>query len=231
MNCNGIAMAAAMAALCCAVAAGCGKIEKAGLLATHRAGEIVGKGSAEFFSGVGEGIEDVTSENIPDVLEAISSRRSVREFDATKPVDDATVEKLLEAAMCAPTALDKRPWEFIVVRDAGKLAKIAEKLPYSRVGNGARLAIVVCGDTAASDMWVPDCSAASMNILLAAHGLGLGAVWTAAHPGEERVAALREILGIPDGIVPLNVIPIGYPAETGVPKIKWNRDKIHRDQW
>ncbi len=227
----GFAMVAMAASLCCTFMAGCDKLEKTGRSATRKAGEIVGKGSAEFFSGVGEGIEDVTNNKRPDVLTAISERRSVRKFDATKPVDDATVIKLLKSAMCAPTAQDKRPWEFVVVRDSDKLARIAEKLPYSRVGNGAQLAIVICGDTAVSGLWAEDCSAASMNLLLAAHGLGLGAVWTDARHGDDRISALREILGIPDRVIPLNVIPIGYPGEEGKPKDKWNPTKIHYDQW
>ena len=116
-------------------------------------------------------------------------------------------------------------------------AQFANKLPNSRVGNGAPLAIVVCGTTDngipgnGKECWIHDCSAASMNLLLAAHGLGLGAVWTGVYPGEDRIAAVREILAIPDGYLPLNVIPIGYPAEDPPVKDKWNPAKIHADRW
>lgn len=173
----------------------------------------------------------------PDVLTAISTRKSIRKFNVSKPVEDEKVEKMLRAAMCAPTAMDKRPWEFIVVKDPAKLAALAERLPYSRVGNGAKLAIVVCGSLdnglpgRGKEYWIHDCSAATMNLLLAAHAQGLGAVWTGVYPGEERIAAVREILAIPDGFMPLNVIPVGYPAENPPAKDKWNPAKIHYDKW
>lgn len=147
--------------------------------------------------------------NVPDILSAIATRKSVRKFDPLRTVEDEKVEKILKAAMCAPSAMDKRPWEFVVVKDKTQLKKLGERLPYSRVGNGAQLAIVVCGSLdnglpgRGKEYWIHDCSAASMNILLAAHGLGLGAVWTGVYPGEDRIAAVREILAIPDGYAPL----------------------------
>jgi len=139
--------------------------------------------------------------------------------------------------MCAPSAMNKQPWEFVVVRDAATLKAIGDALPYSRVGNGAQAAIVVCGNEdnglpgRGKEYWIHDCSAASMNILLAAKALGLGAVWTGVYPGEDRVATVRKILSIPDGFMPLNVIPIGYPAENPPPKDKWNPAKVHKDCW
>lgn len=173
----------------------------------------------------------------PGLFETIASRTSIRKFDPTKPVSDADVEKILRAGMCAPSAMDRRPWEFIVVRDKAKLAALGSRLPYSRCGNGAQAAIVVCGNLdnglpgRGKEYWIHDCSAATMNILLAAKGLGLGAVWTGVYPGEDRVAVVREVLSIPEGYAPLNVIPLGYPAENPVPKDKWNAGKIHRDAW
>ena len=174
---------------------------------------------------------------VPDVLTAISTRKSVRKFDPLRAVEDEKVEKILKAAMAAPSAMDKRPWEFVVVKDKAQLKKLGERLPNSHCGSGAQVAIVVCGTTdnglpgRGKEYWIHDCSAASMNILLAAKGLGLGAVWTGVYPGEERIAAVRETLGIPDGYLPLNVIPLDYPAEKPTPKDKWNPAKVHRDQW
>jgi len=173
----------------------------------------------------------------PLLFKTIQTRGSCRQFDPNRPVDDATLEKLLRAAMCAPSAMDRRPWEFIVVRDKAQLKAIAEKIPNSRVGNGAQAAIVVCGSQdnglpgRGKEYWIHDCSAASMNILLAAHGLGLGAVWTAGFPSEERVNALRGILLIPATHMPLCVIPIGYPLAPVVAKDKWNPAKIRSDRW
>ena len=173
----------------------------------------------------------------PGLFEAIASRTSIRKFDPSKPVADADIEKILKAGMCAPSAMDRRPWEFIVVRDKAKLAALGSRLPYSRCGNGAYVAIVVCGNLdnglpgRGKEYWIHDCSAATMNILLAAKGLGLGAVWTGVYPGEDRVAVVREVLSIPEGYAPLNVIPLGYPAENPTPKNKWDAKKIHHDTW
>ena len=150
---------------------GCDKAEDVGRKVMHKSGDLVGKGATEFFSGVGEGVDAVKWKG-PDVLTAISTRKSIRKFDASKPVEDDKVEKMLRAAMCAPTAMDKRPWEFIVVKDPAKLSALATRLPYSRVGNGAKLAIVVCGSLdnglpgRSKEYWIHDCSAATMNLLL-----------------------------------------------------------------
>ena len=173
----------------------------------------------------------------PGLFETIAARTSVRKFDPSKSVSDADIEKILKAGMCAPSAMDRRPWEFIVVKDKAKLAALGSRLPYSRCGNGAQAAIVVCGSLdnglpgRGKEYWIHDCSAATMNILLAAKGLGLGAVWTGVYPGEDRVAVVREVLAIPEGYAPLNVIPIGYPAENPTPKDKWNPSKVHYDKW
>ena len=173
----------------------------------------------------------------PELFATIASRTSIRKFDPSRPVSDADIEKLLRAGMCAPSAMDRRPWEFVVVKDKAKLAALGSRLPYSRCGNGAQAAIVVCGNLdnglpgKSKEYWIHDCSAATMNILLAAKGLGLGAVWTGVYPGEDRVAVVREVLSIPAGYAPLNVIPLGYPAENPPPKDKWNPAKVHHDKW
>ena len=175
--------------------------------------------------------------NEPGLFETIAARTSIRKFDPSKPVADADIEKILRAGMCAPSAMDRRPWEFIVVKDKAKLAALGSRLPYSRCGNGAQVAIVVCGNLdnglpgRGKEYWIHDCSAATMNILLAAKGLGIGAVWTGVYPGEDRVAVVREVLSIPEGYAPLNVIPLGYPAENPTPKDKWNPSKVHHDIW
>ena len=173
----------------------------------------------------------------PGVFTTIRERTSIRKFDPSVSVSDESIEKILRAAMCAPSAMNKQPWEFVVVRDPTQLKAIGDALPYSRVGNGAQAAIVVCGNLdnglpgRGKEYWIHDCSAASMNILLAAKGLGLGAVWTGVYPGEDRIAAVRGILAIPDGFMPLNVIPLGAPAENPEPKDKWNPLKVHNDRW
>ena len=216
---------------------GCEKSENAGRTALRKMGNVVGKGTTEFFSGVGEGVKTVVDGNIPDVLTAIRTRKSVRKFDPLRKVEDEKIEKILRAAMCAPSAMDVRPWEFVVVKDPAQLKKLGERLPNSHCASGAQAAIVVCGSLdnglpgRSKEYWIHDCSAAAMNILLAAHALDLGAVWTGVYPGEDRIAKVREILAIPEGYMPLNVIPLGYPAENPPAKDKWNPAKIHNDRW
>lgn len=173
----------------------------------------------------------------PGVFETIRSRTSIRAFDPEAAVTDEAITEILKAGMCAPSAMNRQPWELVVVRDSAVLEKLGQALPYSRVGNGARVAIVVCGNLdnglsgRGKEYWIQDCSAVSMNILLAAKALGLGAVWTGVYPGEDRVSVVREILGIPACYMPLNIIPIGYPAENPAPKDKWNPSKIHQNRW
>ena len=170
------------------------------------------------------------------VLENLMTRTSIRAF-TDQPVADETVEQLLRAGMAAPTAVNKQPWAFVVVQDRAMLDQLREVHPNARMLATAQLAIVVCGDMtkalegAAREYWVQDASAATENILLAAHGLGLGAVWTGVYPNEARVAAISEALGLPEEIIPLCVIPIGYPAESPAPKDKWKPENVHYDRW
>lgn len=173
-----------------------------------------------------------------DAMSVIARRVSVRSYDASRQISDEVTERLLRAAMAAPTALNLQPWEFIVVKDRATLEALAKTNRFGGMIASAPLAIVVCGDTVREDggepnkWWMLDCSAATENLLLAASAEGLGAVWTAVYPHEDRIAAVREILGIPDRHVPLCIVPIGHPAgPAGKPKDKWKPEKIHRGRW
>ena len=169
-------------------------------------------------------------------METILTRSSVRSY-TDKVVEPEKFEQLLRAAMSAPTAVNKQPWAFIVVTDRALLDTLSVLLPYGKMLNTATTAIVVCGDLNKALLevnqayWVQDCSAASQNILLAAHAMGLGAVWTGVFPREDRVSDVRGVLNIPDHLVPLNVIPVGYPNGDSTPKDKWNIDNIYYNRW
>lgn len=172
---------------------------------------------------------------IPDALTVIHSRKSVRKY-LDKPVSKEQLETLLRAGMAAPTAMNRQPWEFVVVTERAVLDTLAlsrgprGKSPLS----GASAAIVVCGDTSRTigAAWIQDCSAASENILLAAEAIGLGAVWTGVYIDRpEPVDNVRRVLGLPPQIVPLNIIVIGYPTGEEKPKDKWNPGKIHWNGW
>ena len=168
------------------------------------------------------------------VIDNIMTRTSIRAYQ-DKPVEDEKVQQLLKAGMAAPTAVNKQPWCFIVVKKRELLQQLADSLPYAKMLTQAPLAIVVCGDLTKAlpeeGYWTQDTSAATENILLAAHGLGLGAVWTGVYPRRDRVKAVTEILRLPGNIIPLNVIPVGYPAESPVPKDKWKPENVHYDAW
>jgi len=166
-----------------------------------------------------------------ELIQTIFSRRSIRKYTA-EPVVEEDIETLLEAAMAAPSASNRKPWHFIVVTERQALDNLAEEHPYGKMLFQAPLCIAVCGDPPISErFWVQDCSAATENLLLAAAALGLGAVWLGVHPSEERVAAVREALSIPETIVPLNLISIGHPAENKEPRTQYDEARVHRGRW
>ncbi len=169
-------------------------------------------------------------ENI--VLHAIHARTSIRSYTA-QPIPEEKITRMLKAAMAAPSSRNVQPWRFYMVSDRAVLDRLAESLPFAKMLDHASLAIVVGGDTTAGEPegeqiynWVMDCSAASQNLLLAAHALGLGAVWTGVYPYQARIDTVRAILNIPEHIIPLNVIPIGYPEGKHEPKDKWDAEKV-----
>jgi len=171
-----------------------------------------------------------------DTLTVIHSRKSVRAYTG-KPVAKKDLEILVRAGMAAPTAVDKRPWAFVIVTDKAVLEQLAQGMPYSKMIVQAGSAIVVCGmlektlEGEAQEFWVQDCSAAAENILLAAEALGLGAVWTGAYPVKERIAFLQKTLGIPENVIPLNLIAVGYPQGVEKPKDKFDPAAIHWQKW
>lgn len=161
------------------------------------------------------------------ILQNIMTRTSVRAYQSD-PVSEETLQTIVRAGMAAPTARNLQPWKFIAITQPEKLAKLADKLPNARMLKNAPAAIVVCGDLKKAfqtkpevEFWVQDCSAATENILLAAHGLGLGAVWTGVYPNLDKVAAVRDELGLDASLVPLCVVVLGSPAESPEIKDKW----------
>lgn len=165
------------------------------------------------------------------VMENILSRKSVRRYVEGKSVEKEKVEQLLRAGMAAPSGMDRRPWEFAVVDEREKLDKMADELPYAKMLKGAPMAIVVCADERKSSYWYLDCSAAAQNILLAAEALGLGAVWTATYPYEDRMKVVAGVLNTPSYVKSLCVIPVGYPMGEYASKDKWDATRIHYNVW
>ncbi|RKX33270.1 MAG: nitroreductase family protein [Verrucomicrobia bacterium] len=168
-----------------------------------------------------------------DTLEAIFTRRSIRKY-TTEPVGEDVVHLLLRAAMVAPSAADQRPWHFVVVRDRGKLQAMGRRMEGCEMLDTAALGILVCGDESLEKVkgfWVQDCSACAMTILLAAHAKGLGAVWVAVYPLEERMRVVREELGIPANIIPFALVSMGHPDEHLPGEDRFDASRVHREQW
>ena len=164
-------------------------------------------------------------------IENIMTRTSIRKF-TDQPVEAEKVEQMLRAAMAAPTAVNKQPWHFVVVDSKEVLNRLGGEGRRGDMLRNAPLAIVICGnmdkalDGPGRDFWVQDVSAATENLLLAAHALGLGAVWTGAYPITERAGQIAQILGMPETIIPLCIVVCGYPAESPTPKDKWKPENV-----
>lgn len=168
-----------------------------------------------------------------DVMEAIRTRRSIRTF-TKQPVPDRVVQELLAAAMSAPSAGNQQPWHFILITDRQILDQVAAVNPYAAMAAKAPLGILVCGDLSLEKYpgyWVQDCSAATQNLLLAAHAKGLGAVWTGIYPTESRVAGFKRLCNLPESVLPLALIVIGYPAQKLRPEDRYRQDRVHRNVW
>ena len=163
-------------------------------------------------------------------LDFIWTRRSVRRF-TPEPVADADLLSILEAAMAAPSACRKDPWSFIVLRQAHVRKAVAACLPNGGFLADAPLGVIVCGHqqrahAASLSYMLQDCSAAIENILLASNALGLGSCWLGIHPREERIAALRAALNLPDDCLPVGAVAIGHPAESPEPRTRFDADKV-----
>ena len=168
-----------------------------------------------------------------DAMENILSRRSIRRY-TTEPVSEETIKQLLEAAMSAPSANNQQPWQFVVIDDRELLDAITEVHRYAQMLKEAPLAILVCGDLQRAkhrDYWPLDCSAATENLLLAAHALGLGAVWLGVYPNEKRMEGVRRLVRLPEQVEPFSLISIGYPAEQKPPANRYNAERVHRNQY
>ncbi len=166
-------------------------------------------------------------------LELLVTRRSVRKY-TDEAVSDEDVEKLLRTAMAAPSAGNEQPWHFVVIRDRHTMRRIMEVHSYSSMLDHAPLCVAVLAELALEKYegyWVQDTSAATQNLLLAAHALGLGAVWLGVYPVKEREEGIREILGLPEGVECLSLVAVGHPAEHPGPADRYDPSRIHHETW
>lgn len=166
-----------------------------------------------------------------DTLECIQTRRSIRKY-LDRPIPDDMIKQLLEAAMTAPSAHNEQPWHFVVVKNRDKLKAFKEA--GSQPAAGAAAGVLVCGEPAlakAQGTWPLDCSNATENLLLAANALGLGGVWTVAYPDEGRMAKYRELLSIPQTIMPFAFVCLGWPEKPGWKENRFKPERIKQEVW
>jgi nitroreductase len=167
-------------------------------------------------------------------IDAILKRRSIRKYDKNKNIEKDVLRRLLVAAMYAPSARNLQPWQFILTANRNILNKIPDVHPYAKMMYEATAAILVCGDKHKDPnefYLVKNCSAATQNILLEAYENGLGSIWLGVYGREERMKAIVELFELPEHIVPVSLVGLGYPAEEkGIPE-RYNENVIHLDQF
>ena len=179
-------------------------------------------------------------------IDNIMNRKSVRSFTGDK-LSEEQITTLLKAAMAAPSAINIQPWSFVVVEDDAVKQMIWGENRQAETFLDAGAVVIICGESKTlrkpfgkpdaepepwdNPFWFEDCSAAAQNLLLAAEAMGLGAVWTAAYPAEERMKVYMDAFNLPENVLPLCAIPVGVPANDEQPKDKWNPEKIHYDRW
>ncbi|MCC6034524.1 MAG: nitroreductase family protein [Desulfurococcaceae archaeon] len=153
--------------------------------------------------------------NTENLLEFLKSRRSIRKFKPQSPPRDLVL-KAIDVARFAPSARNSQPWRFIIVEDTEIKSKLASIHIYASPLKNAPLAVVVvCHVDESPTSYMLDCANATIYFLLAVHALGLGAVWIQTLRNIEEI---RSILGIPENVIPVAIIALGYPDESPSPK-------------
>ena len=166
-------------------------------------------------------------------MNTIFTRRSIRKYQ-NRSVPEELINRVIKAAMNAPSAGNEQPWHFLIINDRNILSDIAGFHPFAQMAREAPVAILVCGEPALEkhrDLWVQDCSAATQNMLLEITDLGLGGVWVGVFPRENRMDNMRRLLHIPQNIVPFSLIPLGFPGETKKPNDKFFAERIRLNRW
>ncbi len=182
--------------------------------------------ASHFFSGT-------IPKTMDEIIQTIFQRRSIRAY-TPQAVEKEKLTQLLEAAMAAPSAANMQPWQFVVVTETAVLDQLREKLWAGRYNAPAM--IIVCGDTETVQnpsvaYWPQDCAAATENILIAAVGLGLGTVWIGAYPNPSVVKPVSKILNLPENLVPLSLIWVGYPAEEKPARTQYDERRVHWQEY
>lgn len=168
-----------------------------------------------------------------DLFDAIINRRSIRKYKE-QAIDNALLEKIIEYGMFAPSAVNKQPWHFLIFRDKNSISKLIEVHPNANMLKNASAGILICFDKKLQhdEGYGPiDCSAATQNMLLAAHGLGLGACWIGIYPRKQRIDVLHKAFKLPEHVIPFAVISVGYPNELKTTPDRFKKNRIHMESW
>jgi nitroreductase len=168
-----------------------------------------------------------------ETLEAIKTRRSIRKF-TSKKISDDILRKIIEAGMYAPSARDTQSWHFIVIDERRILNELPHLHPYAEMMYEAQHAILICGDLNLENLVEyngVNCSAATQNMMLAAHDLGVGSVWLGIYPRTERMEPLTKLFELPEHIVPMMLIALGYPNESPKTPERFKQERIHTNRW
>ena len=162
-------------------------------------------------------------------MNEIFQRVSIRRYE-DRPVEQEKLNRILKAAMAAPSAGNQQPWEFYIVRDKETIRKLSEASPYAGCAAGAPAVIVPCvrtKDLRFPSMAVVDMAITTEHILLEVTSLGLGAVWLGIAPEEDRVKYVNDVLGIGDQLSAFALVPVGYPAEERPWQDRFDESRIH----
>lgn len=168
-----------------------------------------------------------------DVLSVISTRRSIREY-TEQTITDEQINTILNAGFCAPSAKNKRPWNFIVIKNKDRLMELSKTNNNCKMIQHANCCIIVCGDKVLQgirELLIADCSASTQNMLLASHGLGIGAVWCGIVQNSEWRKQIVAQFKLPESIIPISVISLGYPKETKISETRFDLSKVHNEIW
>ncbi len=168
-----------------------------------------------------------------NTIDAILTRRSIRSYK-TQKIPNEKINQILKATMYAPSAMNYQPWHFIVLDERTDLDEIFKINSHADMMKQAAIAIIICGDLKLEiniDFLVQDCSAATQNALLAIHELGLGGVWVSSYPNKDTINGLRKYFDMPENIVPVSIIALGYPAEQPATDDRFNKSRIHYNKW
>lgn len=168
-------------------------------------------------------------------METIFNRRSIRKYK-DRSIEKEKIEKLLRAAMQAPSAANQQPWEFIVVENKDTLNKLSGMSPYSKMAGSAPLAIVALANSDSyriPSAWQQDMGASVENLLLEAAYLDLGAVWLGVATAEENMKYIKNLFSLPEHIKPFALIIVGYPDGNQSNSFvdRFNDKKVHYENW